>query len=93
MANGQRFDPRAMTAAHRTLPLGTWVDVTRTDRGRTVRVRITDRGPFGDPSRIIDLSKAAAERLDMVRLGVAPVEVRVVEGPSPSPSNFQVKAP
>jgi rare lipoprotein A len=81
MANGQRFDPRAMTAAHRTLPLGTWVDVTRRDTGRTVRVRITDRGPFGEPTRIIDLSKRAAEQLGMIRKGVAPVELRVVAGP------------
>jgi rare lipoprotein A len=81
MANGRRFDPRAMTAAHRTLPLGTLVDVTRRDTGRTVRVRITDRGPYGDPTRIIDLSKGAAERLDMIRMGVAPVELHVVDGP------------
>ena len=81
MANGQRFDPAAMTAAHRTIALGTWVDVTRRDTGRSVRVRITDRGPFGDPTRIIDLSKGAAERLDMIRMGVAPVEVRMVTPP------------
>lgn len=81
MANGQRFDPSAMTAAHRTLPLGTWVDVTRRDTGRTVRVRITDRGPFGEHSRIIDLSKGAAAHLDMIRMGVAPVELRIVPGP------------
>ena len=81
MANGDRFDPRAMTAAHRTLPLGTWVQVTRRDTNHSVRVRITDRGPFGNPSRIIDLSKSAAERLDMVRVGLAPVDVRVVAGP------------
>jgi rare lipoprotein A len=80
-ASGEPFDPRAMTAAHRTLPLGTWVLVTRPDTGQTVRVRINDRGPFGDPRRVIDVSRAAAERLEMVRLGVARVEIRRVAGP------------
>src|ERR1700722_9756080 len=59
-ANGERFDPRAMTAAHRHLPFGTWVDVRRPDTGRSVRVRINDRGPWGDSRRVIDLSRAAA---------------------------------
>ncbi len=80
-ASGEPFDPRAMTAAHRTLPLGTWVLVTRPDTGQTVRVRINDRGPFGDPRRVIDVSRAAAERLEMVRLGVVRVEIRRVAGP------------
>jgi rare lipoprotein A len=82
-ASGEPFNPLALTAAHRTLPLGTWVEVTRVDTGESVRVRITDRGPYGSPSRhrIIDLSRGAAERIDLVRAGVARVEVRVVEGP------------
>lgn len=80
-ANGERFDPRQMTAAHRTLPLGTWVEVTRIDTGQRVRVRINDRGPFGHKERVIDLSRAAAEALDMRRVGVARVEIRVVSGP------------
>jgi rare lipoprotein A len=80
-ANGERFDPMQLTAAHRTLPFGTWVEVRRVDTGRTVRVRITDRGPFGDSRRIIDLSKKAAEDLGIIRDGVAHVELRVVEGP------------
>jgi rare lipoprotein A len=80
-ANGERFDPRQMTAAHRTLPLGTWVDVTRVDTGQRVRVRINDRGPFGHEDRVIDLSRAAAEKLGMLKMGVARVEVRVVGGP------------
>jgi rare lipoprotein A len=80
-ASGERFDPAGMTAAHRTLPLGTWVEVTRPDTGRRVRVRINDRGPFGDSRRVIDLSRAAADALEMTRLGVVPVEIRVVEGP------------
>jgi rare lipoprotein A len=80
-ASGERFDPSQMTAAHRTLPLGTWVEVTRVDTGKSVRVRINDRGPFGHADRIIDLSRAAADQLDMVRAGVAEVRVRVVDGP------------
>jgi rare lipoprotein A len=80
-ANGERFDPRRMTAAHRTLPLGTWVEVTRIDTGQRVRVRINDRGPFGHKERVIDLSRAAAEALGMRKVGVARVEIRVVSGP------------
>jgi rare lipoprotein A len=81
MANGERFDPGKMTAAHRTLPFGTWVEVRRVDQGDAVRVRVTDRGPFGHEDRIIDLSRAAAQRLGMVKTGVARVELRIVDGP------------
>jgi rare lipoprotein A len=80
-ANGERFDPAKLTAAHRTLPFGTWVEVRRVDTGRTVRVRINDRGPWGDEKRIIDVSKRAADDLELVRDGVVRVELRVVEGP------------
>jgi rare lipoprotein A len=81
-ASGEIFDPRRMTAAHRTLKLGTWVEVRRVDTGTTVRVRINDRGPFGkEQTRIIDLSRAAADRLGMIRDGVVRVEVRIVDGP------------
>ncbi len=80
-ANGERFDPRAMTAAHRRLKFGTWVEVRRVDTGRTVRVRINDRGPWGDSRKVIDLSRHAAEALDMIREGSVRVEVRVVPGP------------
>jgi rare lipoprotein A len=80
-ANGERFDPTKYTAAHRKLPFGTWVEVRRIDSGRTVRVRINDRGPWGNDRRIIDLSRKAAEDLDVVREGVAKVELRVVSGP------------
>ena len=80
-ANGERFDPNKMTAAHRKLPFGTWVEVRRVDTGRVVRVRINDRGPWGDDKRIIDVSKRAAEDLELVRDGVARVELRVVDGP------------
>jgi rare lipoprotein A len=81
-ANGERFDPRLFTAAHKKLPFGTWVEVRRIDSGRTVRVRINDRGPNGRAaSRIIDVSRRAAEELDLVRDGVTRVELRVVHGP------------
>ncbi len=80
-ASGERFDPSQMTAAHRTLPFGTWVEVTRLDTGQSVRVRINDRGPFGHEDRIIDLSRGAAEVIGLVKKGVAKVMVRVVDGP------------
>jgi peptidoglycan lytic transglycosylase len=80
-ASGERFDPEKMTAAHRTLPLGTWIDVLCVDTGRRVRVRINDRGPFGHADRIVDLSHAAARELGMLRAGVARVELRVVDAP------------
>jgi rare lipoprotein A len=79
-ANGERFDPHAMTAAHRKLPFGTWVEVRRVDTGSAVRVRINDRGPYGDDSKVIDLSRAAAEQIGLVKDGFVRVEVRVVHG-------------
>jgi rare lipoprotein A len=79
-ASGERFDPMGFTAAHNTLKLGTWVEVRRLDTGRTVRVKVNDRGPHV-AGRIIDLSRRAAEELDLVRLGVVRVEIRVVDGP------------
>lgn len=76
-ASGEIYDMNGMTAAHRTLPFGTLVRVRREDTGAEVRVRITDRGPFVS-GRIIDLSRAAAEKLDMLGPGVVPVQVTVV---------------
>ncbi len=76
-ASGERFRPWKRTAAHKTLPFGTVVRVTRTDTGQRVRVVINDRGPYVD-GRIIDLSRKAARRIDMIDDGVAPVEVKVV---------------
>ncbi len=75
-AAGERYDPGALTAAHRTLPLGTVVDVSRED-GRHVTVRINDRGPYGH-GRIIDLSRRAAAEIGMLRVGVADVVLRVL---------------
>ncbi len=80
-ASGARYDPSLATAAHRSLPFGTWVRVVRRDTGHSVIVRVTDRGPFGKPSRIIDLSKSAARELDMLRAGVVPVSIETVPPP------------
>lgn len=79
-ANGEVFDPLQLTAAHPTLPFGTRVEVRNLDTGRSVVVRINDRGPFvGD--RIIDLSRAAAEAIGLIASGVAPVRIVLAGGP------------
>ena len=75
-ANGERFDMRALTAAHRTLPFGTVVKVTNLENGRTVEVRINDRGPFVK-GRVIDLAKGAAKKLDMIQAGVVRVRLEI----------------
>lgn len=81
-ANGQPYDMNAMTAAHRTLPLGTIARVTDLKTGDSVLLRITDRGPFvGD--RIIDLSRAAARKLSVYQHGTALVRIEVLETPAP----------
>ena len=77
-ASGEPFNKHGLTAAHRSLPFGTRVRVTNTKNGRSVIVRINDRGPYGNRGRIIDLSEAAARRLDMIDAGVVPVIVEVV---------------
>jgi rare lipoprotein A len=76
-ATGERFNPEAMTAAHRSLPFGTRVRVTNTRNGRSVIVRINDRGPYVR-GRIIDLSFAAARVLGMMSSGIAPVKIEVL---------------
>lgn len=76
-ASGEIYDMHAMTAAHRMLPFGSTVLVTRTDTGASTVVRINDRGPFMK-GRIIDLSNAAARDLDMVRDGLARVRIDVI---------------
>ena len=76
-ANGERFDMYALTAAHRTLPFGSIVQVTDLENGRSVTVRINDRGPFKG-GRIIDLSYAAAKKLGMIKRGVVPVRITQV---------------
>jgi rare lipoprotein A len=77
VASGGRFNPAAMTAAHRSLPFGTRVRVTRVDTGNSVEVTINDRGPFVG-GRIIDLSRAAASVLGMIGHGTARVKMSVV---------------
>jgi rare lipoprotein A len=77
VASGARFNPRALTAAHRSLPFGTRVRVTHLGSGRSVEVRINDRGPF-IAGRIIDLSKAAAQIIGMTASGVARVSMTVL---------------
>jgi len=80
-ASGEPYDKTALTAAHPDLPFGTIVLVTNLDNRKSVRVRINDRGPFGDSKRIIDLSRAAAERIGMIRSGIAEVRIEIVEMP------------
>ena len=75
-ADGERYRPGALTAAHRTLPFGTRVRVTALRTGRSVVVRINDRGPF-HAGRILDLSAEAARRLGMVGAGLLEVELQV----------------
>jgi len=78
-ANGERIRPGWITAAHPTLPLPTYVEVTALDTGRRIIVRVNDRGPFAHNGRIIDLSRGAAEELGIKAQGHAPVRVRRVE--------------
>ncbi len=77
LASGGRFNPNAMTAAHKTLAFGTKVRVTNRNNGRSVVVTINDRGPY-IAGRIIDLSKAAAHAVGMQNSGVAPVSVQIL---------------
>lgn len=95
-ANGEIFDPNMLTAAHRTLPFGTLVRVKNPRSGSAVVVRINDRGPFIE-SRIIDLSYAAAQQIDMVEAGVTPVVIEVVrlaaEDEPPAPYVVRVDDP
>ncbi|HEV2418088.1 MAG TPA: septal ring lytic transglycosylase RlpA family protein [Terriglobia bacterium] len=83
MACGEPFDEHKMIAAHRTLPLGTDVRVTNLRNGRSVIVKIKDRGP-GVSGRVIDVSKAAARELHFVGRGLTPVKIRVLSEPRKS---------
>ena len=80
-SNGEVYNMNAMTAAHRTLPLGSIVRVTNVKTRHSVLVRITDRGPF-IPGRIVDLSLAAARKIDVVQPGVTEVKVELIESPT-----------
>ncbi|MGB8637466.1 MAG: septal ring lytic transglycosylase RlpA family protein, partial [Pseudolabrys sp.] len=77
-ANGEKFNPNALTAAHPTLPFGTQLRVTNVATRRSVTVRVNDRGPFV-PGRIVDVSYSAAETLGIVGRGVAKVKLDVIQ--------------
>lgn len=79
-ASGERFNMHALTAAHRTLPLGTIVEVRNKNNGKVVRVKINDRGPYHG-NRIIDLSRGAANHIGLLKAGVGSVEVKVLSRP------------
>jgi rare lipoprotein A len=83
-ANGEVYDMEQLTAAHRTLPFGTMVDVLNLSNSRRVQVRITDRGPFID-GRIIDLSRAAARTIEMIGPGISKVRVQIIALPATIP--------
>ncbi len=94
-ASGEPYRQHELTAAHRTLAFGTRLRVTRPDSGQSVEVRVNDRGPHS-PKRVIDLSRKAAEELDLIQAGVAEVQIEVLSeveleiGPSalPTPIGF-----
>lgn len=79
-ASGEKYDKKKLTGAHRTLPFGTIVRVTNTANGKSVDVRINDRGPF-KAGRIVDVSRAAAEKLDMIKSGVINCTMEVISQP------------
>lgn len=86
-SNGEKYDVYQFTAAHKTLPLPSYVKVTRVDTGKSVIVRVNDRGPFHS-ERIIDLSYAAATKLGVNKMGVAEVEVEVLHGATKVPERW-----
>ena len=96
MSNGERYDRNAFTCAHRTLPFGTRLKITNPRNGKSVIVRVTDRGPFVR-GRVVDLSYAAARELGTLASGVAYVKVELVrketEIPFPSESNGTLEIP
>jgi rare lipoprotein A len=91
-SSGEVYDMEQLTAAHRTLPFDTLVEVTDLDNGKRVEVRITDRGPFVD-GRIIDLSRAAAREIDMLGPGTARVTLKVIATSAPAPVLAPTAAP
>lgn len=80
-ASGQIYDKRKMSAAHKTLPLGTTVRVTETETGKSIVVRVNDRGPF-IKGRVIDLSRRAAQELGIITKGITRVKVEVLSTPT-----------
>ena len=90
-SSGELYDMHLATAAHKTLPLPSYAEVTNLDNGRRVVVKINDRGPFKD-DRLIDLSYGAALRLDMIGTGTAPVEIRVIDSHAPRVADAETAA-
>ena len=76
-ANGERFNMHALTAAHRTLPLGSKIKVTNLNNGKEVVLRVNDRGPYAK-GRVLDVSLAAAKKLDMIKTGTAKVSIQIL---------------
>lgn len=91
-ANGETYDMHGLTAAHRTLPFNTIVKVKNLDNGKTVEVRINDRGPYAK-DRIIDLSKKAARKIGMLNSGTAQVELFLIEGDLKNSRITNIKIP
>jgi rare lipoprotein A len=91
-ASGESCNPNALTAAHPTLPFGTIVKVENIGNGRSVFVRINDRGPFVD-KRVIDLTRAAARRLGFLRDGLTTVRIKIFSGRSPRISDAMPPRP
>jgi rare lipoprotein A len=89
-SNGEIYDMNKLTAAHRTMAFNTVVRVTNLTNGKSVVVRITDRGPFVD-NRIIDLSRAAAQQIESIGPGVVPVRLEVISGADPFGGFFTVQ--
>jgi hypothetical protein len=81
-ASGERFNMNGLSAAHRTLPLGTLIEVTNKDTGKSVTVKVNDRGPYHG-NRILDLSKGAANQLGMLKSGVGNIQISVLSKPEP----------
>jgi len=91
-SNGEIYDMYSMSAAHKKLPIPTYVEVTNLENGRKVVVRVNDRGPFHE-NRIIDLSYAAASRIGMLGKGTALVEIRAIDPTAPRPSTQLAQTP
>jgi rare lipoprotein A len=86
-ANGEKYDMNGLTAAHRTLAFNSIVRVTNLENGKSVDVRINDRGPYAK-DRIIDISKEAADKIDMIQSGTATIRLELIEGITPDMNTF-----
>jgi rare lipoprotein A len=84
-ASGEKYDKNQLTAAHKTLPFGTKVKIKNPANGKSVTVVVNDRGPY-IKGRVIELSKKAAQQIDLVKVSVAPVEITVISGPDNKPA-------